>query len=104
MAPVPRRAPGGAGLRGASLARLDHLAGALARQGMDAAPLAPPGRVPRLRVTHPSGMTEEVYAGRCHDGSWWFWWPWAERIAPESDTQAAAATIGQVLARPPGRD
>ena len=80
--------------------RLDQLAPALARRGMTASLLAPADRVPSLRVVNPAApaLAEDVYAGCCEDGSWWFWWSWAERIATASDPDQAAARIARVLA------
>jgi hypothetical protein len=79
--------------------RLERLAGTLAERGMNVSLVAPPGRVPWLEVVHPAagGAAGDVYAARCRDGNWWFWWPWAERIATESDLGAAAATIEEAL-------
>jgi hypothetical protein len=79
--------------------RLEHLAGELGRRGLEAGLAAPPGRVPRLEVTRPAGAAEDVYVGRCQDGTWWFWWPWAERIASAADPGDAAARIAGVLGR-----
>ena len=84
-------------LRDANL--LEHLAGELYRHGLEASIVAPPGRVPRLEVSHPAGAAEDVYVERCQDGTCWFWWPWAERIGVEANLEAAAATIEQALAR-----
>ena len=90
------------GLRDTNLHRLEHLAGELYRHGLEASIVVPPGRVPRLEVTHPAGTAEDVYVGRCQDGTWWFWWPWAERIAGADDCGDAAARIERVLGRPSG--
>ena len=62
--------------------------------------VAPAGRVPRLQVAHPAadGETGDVYASCCRNGNWWFWWPWAERIAEEGDLDVAAAIIEEALA------
>ena len=83
-----------------TLHRLERLAGTLAERGLDVSLVAPPGRVPRLEVVHPAadGALGDVYAARCQDGDWWFWWPWAERIATEGNLDAAAATIEEALA------
>jgi hypothetical protein len=83
-----------------TLHRLERLAGTLAERGLDVSLVAPPGRVPRLEVVHPAagGAAGDVYAARCQDGDWWFWWPWAERIATESNLDAAATTIEEALA------
>ena len=81
---------------------LDRLAAALARHGMTTHLMAPPGRVPSLRVVNEAApaLAEDVYAGCCEDGSWWFWWSWAERIAAATDLDVAAARIAHVLAAP----
>lgn len=100
MAPVTRLERDAPDLRTANMQHLERLAAAVAARGMDAHPLAPPGRMPRLQVTHPAGGSGDVYAWRCLDGTWWFWWPWAERIACATDLAGAAGTIEQVLARP----
>jgi len=42
-------------------------------------------------------MCEDVYAAPAGDGSWWFWWSWADRIAPLGDVDAAALKIAYVL-------
>jgi len=34
----------------------------------------------------------------------WFWWPWADRIAPAADVAAAADAIARVLALAPAGD
>lgn len=84
----------------ANLTRLEDLAEVLARHGLRARLLTPPGRVPSLHVVNPaaSALAEDVYAGRGQDGLWWFWWSWAERIAASEDIEGAAAMIGRVLA------
>ena len=86
----------------AALRRLEQLAGTLAGRGMDVTLVAPYSRVPRLQVAHPAadGATRDIYASRGRDGNWWFWWPWAERIATDGNLEAAAAAIEQALTRP----
>jgi hypothetical protein len=71
---------------------------------MAASLVTPAGRVPSLRVVNPAApaLAEDVYAGCCEDGSWWFWWSWAERIAAATDLDQAAARIAHVLAASPG--
>jgi hypothetical protein len=73
---------------------------------LEAFVMAPPGRVPSLYVVNPAAraLEENVYAGRCSDGMWWFWWSWAERIGIADDLDHAATTITRVLALPRGRD
>ena len=102
MASITRPKRDVPGLRDANLHRLELLAGELGRHGLEASVVSPPGRVPRLQVTHPAGAAEDVYVGRCRDGTWWFWWPWAERIAATGDLGDATARIEQVLRRAPG--
>lgn len=82
--------------------QLDRLAAALAVHGMTTHLVTPPGRVPSLRVVNEAApaLAEDVYAGCGEDGSWWFWWSWAERIAAAADLDAAAARIAHVLAAP----
>lgn len=82
------------------LDRLEGLAQALARRGLRTRLMAPLGQVPSLHVVNPAAATlsEDIYAGRRQDGSWWFWWSWAERIAVADDIEGAAALIRRVLA------
>jgi hypothetical protein len=95
-----QQASGPAQLWQAYLDRLEGLAEELARQGLRARLMTPPGRVPSLHVVNPSAsaLAEDIYAGRSQDGTWWFWWSWAERIASEEDLDGAAALIKRVLA------
>jgi hypothetical protein len=96
--------PAAAGPTQACADRLDQLGPALAARGMAASLVPSAGRVPSLRVVNPAApaLAEDVYAGCCEDGSWWFWWPWAERIAAATDLDQAAARIAHVLAASPG--
>jgi hypothetical protein len=82
------------------LARLEGLANRLADRGLRARLMTPPGRVPSLHVVNPAvtSLAEDVYAGRAQDGLWWFWWSWADQIAPGEDLEGAAAVISRVLA------
>jgi hypothetical protein len=95
-----RPARGPAQALGVYLSRLEGLAEVLAHHGLRTSLMAPPGRVPSLHVVNPAAsvLAEDVYAGRSQDGTWWFWWSWAERIAAGEDLEAAAALIKQVLA------
>src|ERR1700689_5563330 len=72
--------------------RLEELAGELDRRGFQTSLMTPAGRVPSLHVVNPaaSRLAEDVYVGRSQDGLWWFWWPWAERIAPGHEVSEAA--------------
>ena len=84
------------------LNRLEGLAEVLAKHGLRTSLMAPPGRVPSLHVVNPaaSALAEDVYAGRGQDGTWWFWWSWAERIATWDDLDGAAAPWGCVRSFP----
>ena len=79
--------------------RLEGLAQELGRHGLTTRLLAPAGRMPSLHVVNPAAanLAEDVYAGRSQDGMWWFWWPWAERIAPGDELCVAAELIARVL-------
>lgn len=81
------------------LDKLEGLAEELGKHGLLTRLMAPAGRVPSLRVVNPavSRLAEDVYVGRSQDGHWWFWWPWAERIAPGDELASAAALIARVL-------
>ena len=86
----------------AHMDRLDRLAHTLAGHGLQVSLQAPAGRVPSLHVVNPAvlALAEDIYAGCCEDGRWWFWWSWAERIAADDDLESAAARIEHVLAAP----
>jgi hypothetical protein len=75
------------------------LAPVLAQHGMATNLMAPAGRVPSLRVINPAApaLAEDVYVGCCEDGSWWFWWSWAERIAVATELDRAAECVAHVL-------
>jgi hypothetical protein len=79
--------------------RLESLAAELGQCGLQARLVTPNGRVPSLHVVNPvtPRLAEDVYVGRSQDGLWWFWWPWAERIAHGDEIGEAAAIIVRVL-------
>ncbi|HWF81774.1 MAG TPA: hypothetical protein VN695_14430 [Streptosporangiaceae bacterium] len=81
------------------LDRLEGLAAELARRGLRTKLSSPLGRIPSLHVANPSvsRLAEDVYVGRSRDGVWWFWWPWAERIASADNAGHAADLIAKVL-------
>jgi len=95
-----QQARGSAQALPAYLSRLEGLAEVLSHHGLRASLMAPPGRVPSLHVVNPAAsvLAEDVYTGRGQDGTWWFWWSWAERIASGEDLEGAAAMIKRVLA------
>ncbi len=98
MASLARLEPDAPPLRTANLDRLESLAGALAARGLHADVISPPGRIPWLQILNPAaGSAGDVYAWRSEDGSWWYWWPWAERIAATDDVRAAAGQIEHEL-------
>ena len=80
--------------------RLEQLAGRLAAAGLRTHLMLPAGRLPSLHVVNPAAvaLAEDIYAGQGRDGTWWYWWPWAERIATGSDLGAATTIICRVLA------
>jgi hypothetical protein len=93
------------GQRARATAELQHgyleiLAAELVRHGLGATLQAPAGRLPSLHVVNPAAsvLAENVFAACGRDGSWWFWWSWAERIAVAEDAGSAAARVAQVLA------
>src|ERR1700722_2902848 len=97
---APRAARNAADGPRAYLGRLEGLAQAVTEHGLRARLVTPPGRVPSLHVVNPdaSALAEDVYAGPCQDGQWFFWWSWAERIAAGDDLAGAASRISRVLA------
>lgn len=80
---------------------LDALAGELAMCGWAARAHAPTGRLPSLYVQNPEPgaamLCEHIFASPGQDGAWWYWWSWADKIAPAADPRAAAAAITRVL-------
>jgi hypothetical protein len=93
-------------MREASEVQLDYLerlGEELTRRGMQVRMVLPPGRVPSLYVVNPEAraLEEHIYAGCGSDGTWWFWWSWAERISATEDLPDAATAIVRVLASHP---
>lgn len=87
--------PTAGGQQAADTAALEELAAELSARGYRTR-LNPAGTQPlSLTVTNPGAamLTETVLA---HAG--WFWWPWADRIAPTANMTAAAGRIARVLA------
>jgi hypothetical protein len=79
-------------------AQLGALADNLAGRGF-AAHLTQAGKHPCISVASRSvpQLSETVYAAPAPDGGWWFWWSWADRIAPVSEVESAAFKIAYVL-------
>ena len=85
------------------LTRLDVLAAELTACGWTAYVTTPRGRPARLFVQNPCdrGMCADVMAAAgSGTGDWWFWFGWAERIAPVGAPDTAAAVIVTELRRP----
>jgi hypothetical protein len=80
-------------------AQLGMLAGNRTGRGFTAQG-AQSGRYPCVLVAHGSvpQLSETVYAAPADDGTWWFWWSWADRIAPIGKAETAAFKIAYVLA------
>ena len=80
---------------------LEALAGELAMRGWTARPHAPAGRLPSLYVQNPEPgaamLCEHIYASPCRDGTWWYWWSWADKIALVAAPGDAAAAITRIL-------
>jgi hypothetical protein len=57
------------------------------------------GRRPCLSITNRQAvqLTEFIYAAPADDGQGWFWWGWAQQIAPVTDLADAAAAVDRVL-------
>jgi hypothetical protein len=79
-------------------AQLGMLAGNLTGRGFTAH-IAQPGRYPCVRVAHGPvpQLSESIYAAPANDGTWWFWWSWADRIARIGAVEPAAFKIAYVL-------
>jgi hypothetical protein len=93
-------------MRDASEVQLEHLeklGEILTQRGMQVRAVLPPGRVPSLYVVNPEAraLEEHIYAGCGSDGTWWFWWSWAERISATEDLAAAVTAVVRVLASHP---
>jgi hypothetical protein len=83
------------------ISHLEALAADLKGRGFTTR-ITPDGRYPSVRVVSSTTaqLSEQVYAAPASDGSVWFWWSWAERIAPADQPGTAAAKIAHVLAAP----
>jgi hypothetical protein len=85
------------------IACLDALAAELIARGWAACITTPPGRPVRLLVQDPADPAMFSYIAAVPDhtsGNWWFWFGWAERIAPTATPGAAAEAIASELRRP----
>jgi hypothetical protein len=78
---------------------LETLATELTAHGWTARLHTPDGRLPSLYVQNPDAekLSEHIYAGPTADGTWSYWWSWADTIAPTADLAGTATTIVRVL-------
>jgi hypothetical protein len=88
------------------VSRLESLAAELSGLGWPSVLDEPPGRLPSLHVRNPEpgagALSEHIYAQPRRDGTWAYWWPWAQAI--EADTPGrAAAMITRALRAQPSR-
>ena len=85
------------------IAYLDVLAGQVAAYGWTAHVRTPPGRLPYLFVQDPQNPNtggDVVAASDAATGEYWFWFAWAERIAPAENPAKAAHLIVRDLRQP----
>jgi hypothetical protein len=80
--------------------RLEALAGELAARGWITRVHSPAGQLPNLYVQNPdpgaSMLSEHIYAAPRADGTWTYWWPWAQPLVATA-ARDAADTIIRVL-------
>ena len=83
----------------AGTAELEKLAGELDGKAYVITLETAAGRRPCLSIANRRTMqrTEFIYAAPADDQAWWFWWGWAQRIAPVADLTAAAVAVDRVL-------
>ena len=87
------------------IACLDVLAAHMHARGWTAYINAPAGRLACLFVHDPHDEhahgSDIVAAPGGTNGDWWYWFSWAERIAPVHAPEAAADTVISALQQPP---
>jgi hypothetical protein len=81
------------------IAYLEGLGDELRARGFAVRLTIPRGGPPSLHVVNPraSALAESILA-ETTEGSWWFWWSWAERIARADDLAEVADRVARVLA------
>lgn len=81
------------------IAHLERLGDELRGRGFVVRLALPRGRPPSLHVVNPkaSVLAENILAEDGTDG-WWFWYSWAERIAPVDELSESADRVARVLA------
>jgi hypothetical protein len=95
---------GPAGQMGDGIACLDALAAQMHARGWSTYITTPAGRLASLFVQDPQDCAEcgDIIAARdATTGQWWYWFSWAERIAPAHVPAAAADVIISAFRRPP---
>ncbi|MFI0450401.1 hypothetical protein [Actinomadura sp. 6N118] len=85
------------------LAALEELGQALVRNG-HLTMLVTGGTRPQLEVLHRTepGRSGTIVCERDTDGEAWFWWTWADRIAPARELDRAAALVDRSLQQASG--
>jgi hypothetical protein len=96
-ATTPAQAPPAADT---AIAMLEVLGAELLAAGLSTRLVIQPGAVPVLLVTNPeASQLRERIAAAPLEGTWQYWWSWAEPI--DTTPAAAAAAIRRVLAAAP---
>jgi hypothetical protein len=88
-----------------AVAFLDMLAAQLHARGWTGYMSTPAGRLAFLSVPDPHGRTggaDVIAVPDGHSGQWWYWFSWAERIAPADAPAEAADTIISACQHPAG--
>ena len=101
-ATCPRPDPVGAD---GSVSYLDALAAALSRRGWLARAAVWSGRPACVCMEHPYELARSGDVLAVRDGgtgAWWYWFSWAERIAPADDPEMAAGAVIRALGGPAG--
>jgi hypothetical protein len=82
----------------AAAGQMEMLAGHLRSRGLVAQVMRADGKL-CVRVVNriAAELSQLVYAAPIADGSWWFWWSWADRIASVSEIETATFKIAYVL-------
>jgi hypothetical protein len=82
-------------------AHLEALRQELSGRGWITSLLEPPGRPSSLFVQNPdpgaAALSDHILVAGDGQGTCWYWWPWATRIAPAGDPACAADRITSVL-------
>jgi hypothetical protein len=88
-----------ASVSGTARSYLEPLAEALSKRGLTASVTRigdGPSYIDVINRDAPD-LWESIFAAQTA-GEWWFWWSWAERIAPATEIEFTAGRIAHVLA------